>query len=77
MSATLMDPCETLLVFNTASGEAITPGVYDLFLEGNDATGKAWSLADTAIAPCQLTITDAGDLGLTASPQDCRMVYTP
>lgn len=77
MSATTTDACETRLVFNTGTGEAIAPGVYDLFIEGNDATGKAWSLADSTVAPCQLTITDAGDLGLTASPQDCRMLYTP
>lgn len=77
MSATTEDPCETLLVFNTASGEPITPGTYDLFIEGNDTAGKAWSLADPSVAPCQLTISDTGDLGLTASPQDCRMLYTP
>lgn len=77
MSATTTDPCETLLVFNDSSGEPVTPGTYDLYVEGNDTVGKAWSLAPAATAPCQLTIAEAGDLAITASPTDCRMMYMP
>ncbi|MGE0786233.1 MAG: hypothetical protein AB7S26_11130 [Sandaracinaceae bacterium] len=74
-SPTTTDPCETFLVFNTASGEPIAPGRYTLYMEGNDTAGKAWSLRDAAA--CEVVITAAGDLGYSGDLLDCQMIYTP
>ncbi len=76
MSPTVTEACETLLVFNTASGEPITPGTYDLYIEGErTAGGKEWQL-DVG-ASCQVVVSNEGDLGLTSSARDCRLRYMP
>ncbi|MFK7987899.1 MAG: hypothetical protein AB8I08_17910 [Sandaracinaceae bacterium] len=67
---TMMEACEDRLTFSAATSEPVTPGVYDLLIEGFETT-KAWGLAD----PCRIEIAAEGDLAMIGSTESCKLDY--